>query len=617
MEQPTRPDSSPTRTGMAVTPAPDATRTARPGVGDRLAALAESADKPAASTYDRGQTPTPLDAPLVADHVIEGPIGRGGMGCVYRAFAVHLNQHVALKVMDVRGGLAERRRFEQEARILSRLHHRNVIPVRSGGHTTDGRPYYTMKLVTSGTLLSRSPDLRADGRAAVRTLSRIARAVQYLHDHGVWHRDLKPTNVLVDDDGEPLVADFGVSKLADEDRTVGSPRVGTYSYMAPEVTADGSRKSGPAADVWSLGVIAYELLGGRRPFATPDPDADLTELIRTHIPAPLVGSPDAAAGVDPALEGVVRRCLAKNPTDRPTAGEYADALDCWLAGQPIPPPKKPKSVKRWRWAAAVAVALAGVGISVAGIPKWLRKPATLVERLEKGEVVTVVGPNGELLLPIGTTDPEMPQPVPQSGGGLVLNTANTILAEIWNAPIPFPVKVTAEVEVLNGPERAEAGVYCRRKRYERGAPLGRVDALVSNGYHGVPYPIKNPPATDAVTFAARLHYPDDPADDWATAGSEERRTRRPEAAGQFRLLSLTFSPDDLSAAANGECELTRRHFVPFDRYVRDAFQVMKIESPDAVFGSGFGLYAHNSAARFRNVTVEPVGDAPPAPGVAR
>src|SRR5262249_61930108 len=162
----------------------------------------------------------------------------------------------------------------------------------------------------------------SDPRAAAGLVRKIAQAVHYAHGKGILHRDLKPANVLLDENGEPRVSDFGLAKLMDDiapavaetedagmELTELGQRVGTPAYMAPEQAAGRNDLVGPATDVWALGAILYELLTGRRPFAAPDKD-ELARLIQTQDPArPCAQRPE----LDEGLERVVLKCLEKTP----------------------------------------------------------------------------------------------------------------------------------------------------------------------------------------------------------------------------------------------------------------------------------------------------------------
>jgi serine/threonine-protein kinase len=260
-------------------------------------------------------------------------IDRGGMGVVYKARQAGLDRLVALK-MILSGPAAQREevlRFLREARAAGRLRHANIIAVHDAG-TIDGQHYFTMPLARNGSLARHVKRLGAEPRAAVALVEKVARAVQHAHDNGIVHRDLKPANVLLDEGDEPWVADFGLAKVegADELRTRTGRGLGTPAYMAPEQSDPAlGRSSGPAADVWALGVILDELLAGRRPFRGRH--ETVLHRIREDDPA---RPSRLRPGVDANLEAVVLKCLEKEPARRyPSAGALADDLASWLRGE--------------------------------------------------------------------------------------------------------------------------------------------------------------------------------------------------------------------------------------------------------------------------------------------
>src|SRR6266705_3307478 len=205
----------------------------------------------------------------VGNYEILEEIGRGGMGVIYRARQRHSRRIVALKRMvsyhaDSR---ETRERFRREAEAAASLDHPNILPIYEVGHGEDGLPFFSMKYAAGGSLQKAGPALRNAERECVRLMAKVARAVQYAHEHGVLHRDLKPGNVLLDGGGEPLVSDFGLAKWLDanKDLTKSLTTFGTAGYIAPEQAEGASADLTPAADVYRLGAILFDLLTGRPP----------------------------------------------------------------------------------------------------------------------------------------------------------------------------------------------------------------------------------------------------------------------------------------------------------------------------------------------------------------
>jgi serine/threonine protein kinase len=231
-------------------------------------------------------------------------LARGGMGVVYKAEDTSLRRTVALKMIRT-GFLAsadEVRRFRQEAQAAAPLRHPHVIPIYEIGEQ-DGYHYFTMPLAAGGSLAERMEGLRGDPRAAVALVEKIARAVHTAHVHGILHRDLKPANVLLDEHGEPLIADFGLAKFLDGGPGLTDPGqvVGTPAYLSPEQAAGRSDLFGPATDIWALGVILFELFTGRRPFTADDRGELIRSILTDEPPTPRELWP----GLDRGLESVI------------------------------------------------------------------------------------------------------------------------------------------------------------------------------------------------------------------------------------------------------------------------------------------------------------------------
>ena len=280
------------------------------------------------------------------DFELRSELGRGGMGVVYQAFQRSLSRVVALKMVREAhlSSAADRARFRAEAEAAARLHHPNIVTVHEVG-AAEGQAYFCMEYVAGETLARRVAERGpVPPREAARLVALIAHAVQHAHEHGILHRDLKPSNILLEEhlgDGsagsnalpQPKVTDFGLAKVIDRTETLTRTGavVGTPSYMAPE-QATGRKDVAPAADVYSLGAILYELLTGRPPFRAAHP-VDTLLMVLEQEPVP---PRDLVPSVDRDLELVCLKCLQKPPELRyATAALLAQDLDSFLAGEPM------------------------------------------------------------------------------------------------------------------------------------------------------------------------------------------------------------------------------------------------------------------------------------------
>jgi serine/threonine-protein kinase len=237
-------------------------------------------------------------------------------------------------------------RFRREAEAAASLDHPNILPIYEIGETDDGVPFFSMKLATGGSLRTAAAAFRGRTRECVQLMAKVVRAIGYAHAQGILHRDLQPGNILLDTRGEPLVSDFGLAKWLDResDLTQTLTTFGTPGYIAPEQAE--SATFSPAADVYSLGAVLFNLLAGRPPFV----GANALSVIRQAAvtPAPKLRSLAPSLGRD--LETIVARCLERDPKARyQTAAALADDLERWLKGRPIiaRPVRVPTQV--WRW----------------------------------------------------------------------------------------------------------------------------------------------------------------------------------------------------------------------------------------------------------------------------
>jgi len=356
-----------------------------------------------------------LDAPVLGRHEILKEIDRGGMGVVYRARDLVLDRVVALKVIRS-GAFAsddEVRRFYQEARAAAQLRHPNIVPIYGMG-MYEQQHCFTMALFPRGSLAEHLLEYREDVRAAAALLVKVARAVQAAHEHGIIHRDLKPGNILLDERGEPVVSDFGLAKRQDVSAVLTLPAhpVGTPAYMAPEQAR--CEAATAASDIWSLGVILYELLTVRRPFSGDGCDDVKQKILHADLVSPRRLRPDLPRD----LETIVLTCLEKEPKRRyPSAAALADDLERWLRGEPIqarPEPRWQRLRRQFRRRVGmkgVMMMLVGVLLLVSGAAGvWTLfvylSPAAKVQRsqeqvlaslqreLAEGKSVTLVGPVG-------------------------------------------------------------------------------------------------------------------------------------------------------------------------------------------------------------------------------
>jgi serine/threonine-protein kinase len=278
----------------------------------------------------------------IGPYVIEEHRGSGGMGSVYRARRADVyRQQVALKV--VRPGLDRAeilRRFDTERQALADLEHPSIGRLLDGGTTDDGRPYFVMEYIDGPPLNRYAEGQHLSTRERVGLVQAVAAAIQYAHEHGVVHRDLKPANVLVAADGTPKVTDFGLAKRLQGapgvstagDHTQSGAILGTPSYMAPEQAMGRNQEVGPAADVYAVGALLYELLTGRPPFRGETPLETLRQ-VRDEEPVPPSRLHPRLAR---DLETICLKCLAKEPGQRyGSAAALAEDLENWQAGRPI------------------------------------------------------------------------------------------------------------------------------------------------------------------------------------------------------------------------------------------------------------------------------------------
>ena len=323
-------------------------------------------------------------------------LGEGGMATVYKAYDTRLERDVAVKI--IRQGAfppdqLERilKRFEREAKALGRLAYPNIVGVIDYGDH-EGAPYLVMPYLPGGTLKQRLGK-PFPWQEAVRLLLPVAKALQFAHAQGILHRDVKPSNILITADGGPLLTDFGIAKLLESEETqtltgtgIG---VGTPEYMAPE---QWTGQAGPQSDVYSLGVVLYEMLTGRKPYVADTPAAILIKQANDPLPRPAEFAPD----LPEAVEKVLLKALAKKPEDRyQNMGDFAAALERLSYGETV-------ILKEKKVASKKPVPAKDLGEKKAGL-----QTAGTVDDME-----TVLQPGGTTDELSGVDQPKSAQPPP-------------------------------------------------------------------------------------------------------------------------------------------------------------------------------------------------------------
>ena len=322
---------------------------------------------------------------VVGRYVIVRPIGRGGMGVIYLASDPRLNRSVALKMLPPHMSVDSRarRRFEEEARAASLLDHPHIATVYEVGETDTGQLFIAMAYYEGETLRDRISRSELQITEIVSLATQVADGLEAAHAAGLVHRDIKPANVIVTRQGVAKILDFGIARITSDDVTQGSAATGTVAYMSPEQTR--GEPPDPRVDVWSLGVVVYEMLTGVRPFRG-DRDEVVIFAIRNDEPKPMAEI--RAEGVPARLIRIVERCLSKNPDERyRDAGELSADLKSLsdpasvistrgIDGRVAPPPKR----SWWRSRRNLAAAVGVLAVVSAGAV-WFRNDSVADSRL--------------------------------------------------------------------------------------------------------------------------------------------------------------------------------------------------------------------------------------------
>ena len=345
----------------------------------------------------------------IGRYEIVEPLGQGGMAVVYKALQPALDRIVALKV--IRSGFSEDpeflERFKREARAVARLDHPNIVQVYDFDQV-EGRAFLAMQFLDGGTLRDRIVQLAREGKLlpqgdVAHVIEQVAAALAYAHSAGVIHRDVKPANVMLTRDGRAVVTDFGIARMLGQTQlTATGVGIGTPEYMSPEQGQGGALDA--RSDVYSLAVVAYELLTGRVPFVGDTPFAVVLKHVRDPLPLPSQANPL----LSPAFDAVLAKALAKDPADRyATVNDLAQALRGVIGGSasatlptirtapartehPVTAASRKEGSERQRQVTGLVAALALIGVLAFDIsPRLAAIDASSLDRLVPSPVPTV------------------------------------------------------------------------------------------------------------------------------------------------------------------------------------------------------------------------------------
>jgi serine/threonine-protein kinase len=276
---------------------------------------------------------------VIGPYQVSGELGRGAFGVVYQGFDPALKRDVAIKVLNrsIIGSARAVERFLREAQVVAGMHHNHIVPVYQLGEH-DGGYYIASRLIRGSTLADVIPEQGLPARRAVGLIVQLLDALAHAHDRGVIHRDVKPENALLDEEGQLYLTDFGLAGfVGGAQMTQDGALLGTPAYLAPEQAQGRQGEIGAAADQYSAGVVLYELLTGHQPFE----GVPLSVLIHNIVNTPPPPLTELRADLDASLQALCLKALSKRPEDRFTdCRAMARALCDWQAASPLEPPRE-------------------------------------------------------------------------------------------------------------------------------------------------------------------------------------------------------------------------------------------------------------------------------------
>jgi serine/threonine-protein kinase len=622
---------------------PVAARPAARPVDDQAATVPGRAETSSGSPGGPAGRPGAAVVRAFGQYELLEELGRGGMGVVYKARQVSLNRDVALKMIraGAYAGPEEQARFRVEAEAVARLKHPNVVPIYDFDEE-DGQPYFSMEFEAGGSLAKKLAGRQLPEREAAELVRVLAGAVHAAHRQHIVHRDLKPGNVLLAEDGTPKVSDFGLAKLLDTEggQTLSDAVMGTPGYMAPEQARGDSTATGTAADVYALGAILYEALTGRPPFraATRAVTLELVKSAEVRPPSAL------RPGLSRDLEAVCLKCLKKESGGRyPSAEALADDLARWLRGEPTEarPLRWPGRITLAlrRHARVTALAAAGVALTVAAMVVLHpadpdRELRDIERRLARGEAVTLIGETGAPRWSSWRVGGAEAQTSLEADGTFTVHAWRFGLLELVRDPGRARYRFRAEVRHLRCDiGLSHVGIFCTHREdatvagpVHRFTHLAFNDILDERDLHAEatkksPQPLP-PPAGNTVSLFYRLYRRGGPDTRWdRVIDSRDAELFQPAGpvGGPWRILNIRVTPERIEARwgdeervgelLSAELPVKALQQLKLMRKLRPLDHSLDAMDP-AVFSRGsLGLSVYNGSASFRNVTIEPLGEA--------
>ena len=307
----------------------------------------------------------------VGRYALVSLIGQGGFGEVWKAHDPQLDRHVAIKIPKPKA-IYQSESFLEEARKVGKLRHPGIVSVFDVGQSAD-QWFIVSELVESGSLADKIKTDRPTHEESVQLVARIAEALHYAHEQGFIHRDIKPQNILLDHDGSPKITDFGIALSETQPVAQRSRTAGTLAYMSPEQGQNQTEKIDARTDIYSLGVVLYELLTGRLPFVADDP-MELWAAVVSQAPR----TPRTIdRGIPVEVERLCLKALAKNPGDRfSTAHDFAAELQRAVA-------KPVSAVSKFSFAALLVLLIAGCGFGLWWIGKLTGVPQQVLTQVNR------------------------------------------------------------------------------------------------------------------------------------------------------------------------------------------------------------------------------------------